>query len=130
MREWETFTNQKQWRDYIVNLLKTNDKALCRAIVVLYEMQTDEEKMKGEAIDNNGCGFGKVDAAEMGRVARKIMHNQPLEASEWARMRNKVPKYWKQLMNHAKRLERLRAVQSEYQIPVTVEESGQIRLKV
>lgn len=130
MREWETFTNQKQWRDYITNLLKTNDKALCRAIVVLYEMQTDEEKMKGEAIEDNGAGFGKVDAAEMGRVARKIMHNQPLEASEWARMRNKVPKYWKQLMNHAKRLERLRAVQSQYQIPVTVEESGQIRLEV
>lgn len=128
MREWENFTNQKQWREYLTNLLKTNDNALKKAILILYDMQTDEEKVKNRAIDDNGRGFGKVDAAEMCRVARKIRRNESLEASEWARMRNKVPKYWKQLMAYSKRLERLRIVQDEYELPVEIDESGQIRL--
>ena len=37
MAAWEYFTSQKQWETYLKDLLKTNNKALLRAIVLIYD---------------------------------------------------------------------------------------------
>lgn len=103
MAIWETFTNQKQWEKYLKELVKTNDKALLRAIVLVYENQTYEERTKDECIENNGTGFNKVDAAEMSKIARKIQEGEELTEGELAKSRNKMQKYWKQLMVISKR---------------------------
>ena len=95
---WECFTSQKQWKAYLKDLLKTNDKALLRAIVLIYDNQTPEEKDKGESIEDNCIGFSKIDAKEMGDIARKIKANKALTKGELAKSRNKMQKYWKQLM--------------------------------
>lgn len=96
--EWESFTNQKQWEGYIKKLLRTNDKALLRSIVLIYERQTDEEKYVNESINENSVGFSKVDAKEMGVIAQKIKRHEKLSEGELAKSRNKMQKYWKQLM--------------------------------
>ena len=98
MAAWEYFTSQKQWEAYLKDLLKTNDKALLRAIVLVYDNQTPEEKDKGESIEDNCIGFSKIDAKEMGDIARKIKANKALTKEELAKLRNKMQKYWKQLM--------------------------------
>lgn len=98
MAAWECFTSQKQWEAYLKDLLKTNDKALLRAIVLVYDNQTPEEKDKGESIEDNCIGFSKIDAKEMGDIARKIKANKALTKGELAKSRNKMQKYWKQLM--------------------------------
>lgn len=98
MAAWEYFTSQKQWEAYLKDLLKTNDKALLRAIVLVYDNQTLEEKDKGESIEDNCIGFSKIDAKEMGDIARKIKANKALTKGELAKSRNKMQKYWKQLM--------------------------------
>lgn len=98
MAAWEYFTSQKQWKAYLKDLLKTNDKALLRAIVLIYNNQTDEEKNKGESIENNRIGFSKIDAKEMGDIARKIKAGKALTKGELAKSRNKMQKYWRQLM--------------------------------
>ena len=98
MAAWEYFTSQKQWEAYLKDLLKTNDKALLRAIVLIYDNQTDEEKNKGESIENNHIGFSKIDAKEMGDIARKIKAGKALTKGELAKSRNKMQKYWRQLM--------------------------------
>lgn len=111
MPEWENFTNQKQWESYLKNLVKVNDKALLKAVIRIYDNQTDEEKNKGQSIEDNCIGFSKVDAYEMGQIAKKIKSGQPLTEGEIAKSRNKMQKYWKQLMilskkkAEAKRLE-------------------------
>ena len=69
---WETFTNQKQWEAYLKNLLKTNDSALIKAIVLVYDLQTAEEKNTGKSIEENKIGFSKIDAYELGNIARRI----------------------------------------------------------
>ena len=61
MAAWEYFTSQKQWEAYLKDLLKTNDKALLRAIVLVYDNQTPEEKDKDESIEDNCIGFSKND---------------------------------------------------------------------
>ena len=50
MAAWEYFTSQKQWESYLKDLVRTNDQALLRAIVLIYDNQTDEEKL--EAVDD------------------------------------------------------------------------------
>lgn len=95
---WETFTNQKQWESYLKNLVKTNDRALIKAIILIYDLQTAEEKNTGKSIEDNKIGFSKIDAYELGNIAKKIKRGQSLTEDEVAKSRNKMQKYWKQLM--------------------------------
>ncbi len=100
---WETFTNQKQWEFYIKNLVKTNDRALVKAILLIYDLQTEEEKNTGQSVEENKIGFNKIDAYELGNIAKKIKRGQSLTKLEVAKSRNKMQKYWKQLMIISKR---------------------------
>lgn len=103
MREWESFTNQQQWKDYIINLLKTDNKALARAVIHIYENQTEEEKLRGRSIDHNHVGFSQVDGEFLTQIALKLKNHQPVTLKEVAITRNKMIKYWKQLMTISKR---------------------------
>lgn len=103
MAVWEAFTTNKQWESYLKQLLKTNDVALFRAIVIIYDNQTDEEKHKGESVEDNNVGFSKYDAKELSTIAQKLKARRPLSQAELARSRNKMPKYWRQLMVISKR---------------------------
>ena len=100
---WEGFTNKSQWKDYLKNLIKTNRSALYKAIIIIYDMQTEEEKYIGHSSEDNGVGFTKVDAKEMGDIAKKIKNNESLTKGEIAKSINKMQKYWKQLMIISKR---------------------------
>lgn len=100
---WQSFTTNKQWEQYLKQLVKTNDKALFRAIVLIYDNQTDEEKYKGKNVEDNNVGFTKYDAREMSEIALKIKAKIPLSKAEMAKSRNKMQKYWKQLMVISKR---------------------------
>lgn len=98
MAAWEYFTSQKQWELYLKDLIRMNDTALLQSIVCIYNNQTEEEKNKGKSIEDSCIGFSKIDAAEMGEIARKIKAGKALTKGELAKSRNKMQKYWKQLM--------------------------------
>lgn len=118
MSEWKYFTNQKQWESYLKNLVKTNDNALLKSIILIYDGQTQEEKNKGESIEDNCIGFSKIDAYEMGQIAKKIKSGQPLTKGEIAKSRNKMQKYWKQLMVISKKraeLEELQEIEKNFE---------------
>lgn len=95
---WQYFTTQKQWEAYLKDLVRTNDKALLKAIVLIDNRQTEEERAKGESTEDNFVGWTKWDAKEMGDIAKKIKREEPLTIGELAKSRNKMCKYWKQLM--------------------------------
>lgn len=46
----------------IVEMLENNPKAVVRAIVAIYNRQTQEEQNSGDTIHNNGIGFSGADA--------------------------------------------------------------------
>lgn len=101
---------QNEWKAYLQGLLRTNDKALLRSIIVLYERQTPEERTIGQSTEDNGRGFTKWDAEKMSHIAMKIKKGTPLSHDEMVYARITMPKYWRQLMevskrNVAKRLE-------------------------
>ena len=113
MAAWEYFTSQKQWEAYLKDLLNTNDKALLKAIVLIYDGQTHEEKDKCEGIDDNCIGFSKNDTKELGDIARKIKANKELTEKELAKSRNKMQKYWKQLMIISKKQAEAKKLQEQ-----------------
>lgn len=95
---WKYLATQKQWKAYLCDLLDYSDDAVKMAIVHIDYMQTDAEKYSGQSIEENTVGWTKVDANEMGLIADKIRSGQQLTAGEMAKSRNKMKKYWKQLM--------------------------------
>lgn len=126
MQPWIHFTNQRQWESYLKNLIKINDRALLRSIILIYNNQTNEEKEKGESIEENKVGFSNIDAYEMGRIAFKIKSGQPLSKGELAKSRNKMQKYWKQLMIISKRKIERKEFEEVIQTPGQNKEVGEI----
>ena len=102
MKVWETFTNQQQWKDYLHGLLKTNDRALLRAIWVIYARQTVEEQIYGVSTEENGRGFSKIDAEFFTELVVQMQHGRELSPRQMAIARNKITKYWRQLMEESK----------------------------
>lgn len=98
MTVWESFTNQKQWEAYLKNLIRTNNTACLKAILLIYDNQTNEEKAAGISVEDNKVGFSKWDAEEMSAMARKLKKGKQLSQGELLRAKLIMPKYWRQLM--------------------------------
>ena len=122
MAAYNYFTNQKQWELYLKDLVKSNDKALLRAIVLVYDNQTTEEKNKGKSIEDNCAGFSKIDAYEMGKIAQKIKRGEELTRGELAKSRNKMQKYWKQLMIISKKQAEAKKLQEQKELEAKLAE--------
>lgn len=101
-REYENFTNQEQWKNYLKRLLYTDNKFLLRSLLVVYNNQTDDEKYCGRSINDNNRGFSKVDSEELSRIAKRLEEQGKISESDFWTVWSKMPKYWKQLMVHAK----------------------------
>lgn len=99
---WETFTSDKQWQDYLQALVRDNDYALRKAVVLIYNRQTEVERSRFESTEDNGIGFTKWDAKVLTNIAKKITVDLPLTSEELSIARNKMPKYWRQLMEISK----------------------------
>ena len=77
----------------------TNDAAVKRAAVVLYEQQDGEEKAYGCSTKVNDRGFNRFDAPYLQGFAEKVLHNWDISARELMKARYKLLKYSKQIAN-------------------------------
>lgn len=100
---YETFTNQKQWKEYLQKLILINPNALYKAILIVYNNQTYDEKQSGVVLAENKKGFNKVDCIFLTHIAHKIERKENLTSKEFYKARAKMMKYWKQLMIESKR---------------------------
>ncbi|MBQ0112178.1 MAG: hypothetical protein KBT03_03520 [Bacteroidales bacterium] len=124
---WHYFTTQKEWEQYLKDLVKSNDTALLRAIVLIYDNQTPEEKQNEESVTDNNIGFTKWDAKEMSEIAKKIKAGEQLTAGEMAKSRNKMQKYWKQLMHISKKQQAEKEAQELAEAQQQLEEQKKLR---
>ena len=92
----------------IIELLKTNDKAVARALVVLNERQTATERSAESTINDNGVGFTPADArmgTSMAQFYTKFGRLSPKQIAYWRKPNVKgVPricKYAGQLLDIA-----------------------------
>lgn len=101
MNKYKNFKDKKWNRENIKELLLTNNRAVAKAILTLYNLQEEDEKLGGVTLHHNNVGFGAVDARYLGNVAKKIMNDNPLTEKEFYIAKLKIIKYSGQLADIA-----------------------------
>jgi hypothetical protein len=92
----------------IVNLLKTNDKAIARALVVLKNNQTADEQSDETTKHQNGKGFRPAHAKVGTSMAKFYEKNGYLTEKQIGYWRKegkqgmRISIYWKQLLSAAR----------------------------
>lgn len=86
----------------ITNLINTNDKAVGRAVLAIYERQTSDEQSIGDTKYHNGIGFNGADAKYLSYCAEyMIKHHCGLTGKHLTKARQRIIKYRKQLVEIA-----------------------------
>ena len=107
-----------EWRAYIRGLLAERDDAVEAALVYLYSLQTEAEKLSGTSTVRNRKGLNAFDAPFVTRMARKVLSHERLSDAEMGRAVKVCGKYWRQLADSSKEfLERKKRESGQMVIP-------------
>lgn len=87
----------KWGKESIIALLDKNDEAVRRALVLIYENQTDTEKFHHSTKILNNQGFNKNDAQLLTKFAEWYKEKSWLSPKQLAVTRKRIKKYWRQL---------------------------------
>jgi hypothetical protein len=102
----QVVVNGKTWdKESIRDLLDRNDKAVYRAILLIYSFQTDEEKYTGLTKTVNGKGFNKMDVEILSSYALQLRRGQELTLKQMYVARPKIKKYAGQIISYIKQRE-------------------------
>jgi hypothetical protein len=88
-------------RESIKQLLLTSDRAVYRALVVLYERQTSDEQASATTTHKNGRGFSSFDAEFLTSLTQQYQRRGCLSPKQIACARKKVGHYTGQLLEAA-----------------------------
>lgn len=94
---------QKEWKEYLQDLLDRSDKAVVEALLRIYDNQTPYEKELRRVVHSNNIGFNAIDVVYMSMMARKELlgrrlNKQGVDQHDIRMIRRSIKKYWKQLM--------------------------------
>jgi hypothetical protein len=108
-------------REDIHNVLNRSDKALGRALLVLMQFQTEDEKIVLQSKYTNMRGFKKADAFQGTKDAQFFADNGYLTeemVSYWRTVTKQGPRlniYWRQLLIAAERKAKVQAIMADAQ---------------
>lgn len=85
-------------KEALCRLLAASNKAVARAVLVVYRNQTEYEKVCQATQENNGVGFSGVDAEILSSYAEFYLKTGFLTPKQVAIARNKIKKYWRQVL--------------------------------
>lgn len=89
-------------------LLRTNKQAVLRAIIVLYNRQTELEKQFKESNVVNGMGYNCKDSWYMSTLAKQLIEYGKIANEDFWKARWRLRKYTKQLVEIANNKERIK----------------------
>lgn len=81
----------------IREMISTREDAQNRALVAIYNGQTETEKAAAVTVEDNGIGFSGVDAEILTSFAQQFLSRQWLSPKQRAILAKKLPKYAGQL---------------------------------
>lgn len=84
-------------KDYIQYYIDRRDDAVIRALILIYDFQTSDEKAIGETRESNGVGFSGSDSEILTSFADQYKSKGWLSHKQIAMARKKIRKYWNQL---------------------------------
>ena len=88
---------QKSVREYLKLKLSTDESWATRALIKIYEHQTEEEKRLEQTQHWNGIGFNAFDANILSGIATFYLKTNKLTAKQKEIVFKKIPRYWKQV---------------------------------
>jgi hypothetical protein len=92
----------KTWtRDEINDILKSNPRAVERAMVRLFELQTESEKESSTTRNNNGVGFSSYAASSGSYYARWVISGRQLSGKHLETALKIALRHSRQLVDHA-----------------------------
>lgn len=98
-------TTNKWTRDDVWTILRTNDDQVGRAVVALYQRQTEDEQQTSNTNERNGAGFNGVDAPFLSSIAEQYLRKGYLTAKQADATRKTIKKYIGQLTEIANQRE-------------------------
>lgn len=84
-------------KEDIWTILRTNDDQLGRALVALYNRQTEDEQQTSNTSERNGQGFNGVDAPFLSSLAEQYIRKGRLTEKQADAARKAIKKYIGQL---------------------------------
>lgn len=94
---WTPCKTKKERQQRIKDLLAVNDKAVERAVVAIYKLQTEAEKAIEATTDANNVGYSAFDAEIMSSFASRLLKGWPLTEKQMVIARKKISHYSRQL---------------------------------
>lgn len=88
-------------KEHLQHLLATNDRAVERALIQIYNRQTRSEQVSMHTSEHNSVGFTAFDGEFLSNVAEKCIKFHGLTPGQLVAVRPKMMKYWKQLLEIA-----------------------------
>ena len=85
-------------KETIQALLETNPQAVYNGLLQIYRRQTYSEQINEQTRDQNNIGFSGVDGRILTSFAKFYLRNKYLSPKQFAITKNKMKKYWRQLM--------------------------------
>lgn len=107
-------------KEKIRDLLLTSPYCVERAMVVLYERQTETEKSVSSTMVQNARGFSSSDASNGSYYARWVLSGRRLTGAFLDKARNMSLKYTRQLLEAAEAKAAAKAAQAEMAAEVAV----------
>lgn len=129
----------KTWtKEEIKDLLKTNDKAVERALLALLERQTEDERNTESTRHTNNRGFTQADARIFTSMAKQVKRGYSLSAKQLGFLRNgkserypsRIGKYAGQLAEIANLKEQAKSAPTQAKLPIGDEVDLSVELGV
>jgi len=95
------FTSKQSLTDAIRKQITSDDNQAIKAMLRIYEYQTDDEQSNNAAIDDNGVGFAGHDAFILTEFCKQYNKKKYLSPKQISIIRHRIGKYARQLVNQA-----------------------------
>jgi len=96
---YKEIKTKKARKQYILDLLLTDDRALWKGLYTIYQYQTEEEKDCEDTVYDNGVGFNALDARFLSSLAEQYEQNDKRIGTigQTTALRKRLTKYANQL---------------------------------
>lgn len=101
MNMYHSLKTKKDKQSYIKNMVSTNQDWAIRALLRIFNNQTEDEQCIGHTKENNGIGFSGADSDILTSFAKQVLSGRQLSQKQMSIVYKRMPRYSRQLMNAA-----------------------------
>lgn len=93
-----TYSRKQLVENLRIQIPQSREK-MCRALMLIYDRQTEQEVLKGKTIEDNSIGFTAMDAKILTGIAIFYQRNGYISKGQFGVIRHLIPKYAGQILD-------------------------------